>query len=63
MLFPCPQCLSYRTQPEPCRWYERPLQLLLVQPYRCRHCDHRFLRFREPDLPLFLSQRRHLAAK
>ncbi len=61
MLIQCPECLSQRTRPEPCRWYEAPLQLILVQPYRCRHCERRFLRFREPDLPLLLSPRRLVA--
>jgi hypothetical protein len=52
MMIQCPDCLGYRTRPEPYRWYEAPLLLFMLQPYRCRRCDHRFMRFRPPDLPV-----------
>jgi hypothetical protein len=41
----CPHCDSPRVHPEPCRWYERLLALLLLHPFRCRRCGTRFLRF------------------
>jgi hypothetical protein len=59
----CPQCLSYHTRPEMYRWYELPLALLLVQPYRCRRCGRRFLRPRRPDFPLPLLRRRTIMAR
>jgi hypothetical protein len=63
MLIQCPECLSYHTRPEPYRWYEALLWLLLIQPHRCRRCDRRFLRPRTPDLPLFLSSWRTLVSR
>jgi hypothetical protein len=63
MTVSCPHCLAQRTRPEPHRWYEAPLWLLFVQPYRCRRCDHRFLRFRPPDPPRSAHPWRGLAAR
>jgi hypothetical protein len=48
----CPHCRAFRAWPAPHRWFEWPLALLLVQPYLCRRCGHRFLRPRLPDFPL-----------
>lgn len=41
----CPHCDSPRIRPEPFRWYERLLALLLLHPFRCRSCGARFIRF------------------
>lgn len=57
MMHSCPHCLSYRIRPQPYRWYELPLLLVLIQPYHCRRCGRRFLRFRPPDLPNLRSRR------
>jgi hypothetical protein len=27
------------------RWYERLLSFFQLRPYRCKHCDHRCLRY------------------
>src|SRR5947199_227912 len=52
MFIHCPDCLCCRVRPESPRWYELPLLLVLLQPYRCRRCARRFLGWREPDLRL-----------
>jgi len=54
----CPRCLGFTTRPEQYRWFEFPLALILLQPYHFRRCEHRFLRFRWPDLSLLPLQRR-----
>jgi hypothetical protein len=59
----CPHCLGFATRPAQHRWFELPLALILVQPYHCRRCAHRFLRFRRPDLTLPLIQRRSTLAR
>jgi hypothetical protein len=59
----CPHCLGFATRPEQHRWFELPLALFLVQPYHCRRCAHRFLRFRWPDLSLLPTQRRSTLAR
>jgi hypothetical protein len=41
----CPHCASYRVRPEPYRWYEFPLALFFLRPFRCRRCQARFIRF------------------
>jgi hypothetical protein len=46
----CPHCNGRRLRAEPHRWYEAVLMLLFLQPFRCRSCDARFLRF--AGLPL-----------
>jgi hypothetical protein len=63
MIAACPDCLSPRTHPEPYRWYETPLVLVLVQPYRCRRCGRRFLRPRTPDRPGPLLRGRSLVLR
>jgi hypothetical protein len=59
----CPHCLAERAWPTPHRWFEWPLALLALQPYLCRRCEHRFLRFRLPDFPLPLFPLRHYARR
>jgi hypothetical protein len=63
MSIQCPHCLAHRIRLEPHRWYEAPLWLLFVQPYRCRRCGCRFLRFRAPDFPNAVHPWRRLAAR
>ena len=45
---PCITCLCREAIPDTYRWYERPLALILLRPYRCRHCAVRFLGFIRP---------------
>jgi hypothetical protein len=44
-MFRCPNCINKRANPSRRRWFEWPLLLLLLRPYRCAHCSRRFLRF------------------
>ncbi len=54
----CPRCDSPLVRPDPFRWYERPLALLLLHPFRCRRCGTRFIRFAGvPRPPRLLSMR------
>jgi hypothetical protein len=41
----CPNCACGEARRSACRWFELPLLLLLIGPYRCRFCGTRFLRF------------------
>jgi hypothetical protein len=41
----CPACVCSRANRAAFRWYELPLALLLIRPYRCTHCNTRFRRF------------------
>jgi DNA-directed RNA polymerase subunit RPC12/RpoP len=45
MRLTCPHCNSHVVRPEPFRWYEWPLALLFLHPYRCRRCGSRFIGF------------------
>jgi len=52
----CPHCTSHQVRPEPYRWYETPLALFFLRPFRCRRCRSRFIRFAgAPRLPLMLA--------
>ena len=52
----CPHCDSLRIRPDPYRWYETVLALLLLHPFRCARCGTRFIRFAGvPRPPRMLS--------
>ncbi len=59
----CPHCRAERAWPTPYRWFELPLALLVLQPYLCRRCSHRFVRPRWPDFPLLLLPVRQVARR
>jgi hypothetical protein len=40
----CPKCLSSSVNDSRQRYYELPLSLVCLKPYRCGQCDHRFWR-------------------
>ena len=40
----CPECRDLKVGRSRLRWYERPVGLLPVRPWRCRHCMRRFWR-------------------
>ena len=43
-IHPCPHCTqSYMIAGE-FRWWELPLKLLMLRPFRCPHCSERFIR-------------------
>jgi hypothetical protein len=63
MLIQCPNCLASHIRPDPHRWFELPLVLFWVQPYQCRRCERRFLRFRWPDLSLSPSWQKLTVAR
>lgn len=41
----CPNYACGEARSVPRRWFELPLLLLLIGPYRCHSCGTRFLRF------------------
>jgi hypothetical protein len=41
----CPNCACGEARPVPRRWFEWPLLLMLIGPYRCAFCGTRLLRF------------------
>ena len=40
----CPNCLSTQVNDSRMRYYESPVGLLCLKPYRCSKCKHRFWR-------------------
>lgn len=40
----CPYCLTKVLEPARLRWWQYPLLLLLVRPFRCPHCFERLFR-------------------
>jgi hypothetical protein len=38
----CPACGSTKVHRSRRKWYERPMSLIKVRPYRCHACQHRF---------------------
>jgi hypothetical protein len=38
----CPACGSTKVHRSHRKWYERPMKLIGVRPFRCHSCQHRF---------------------
>jgi len=57
----CPSCGSDNVHRSRRKWYERPISLIGIRPYRCYHCDRRFFSF-PPDSNGQAADDKHSAA-